>query len=516
MRKLNLPYPPWGISTRVAVLCILLGPVHLSAQAPAPSGQGSASAKPAQPAAAAQPGNLKIGKVTVSGSVRFRVEAWNWFDGAAENTYAYPQYIFRLSLSQKFKKFDWQVEGAQPSLFGLPDNAIAAGAQGQFGLGASYFAANNRHQNVGNAFIKQAFVRFNQLGGKEGFSFRLGRFEFIDGAEVTPKDPALAWIKGQRIAHRLLGNFGFTNVGRSFDGVHLNLSSGKTNFTLAAMRPTRGVFQVDGWGEMDIDVVYGALTRQVVRKSDAGELRVFGMGYHDGRRILKTDNRPQAVRAADLQKIRIGAFGAHYLHNFNTSKNGKFDFLVWGTLQAGGWGALDHRAGAIAVEAGWQPPSAKLKPWVRFGYLRGSGDDNAADNKHGTFFQMLPTPRVYSRFPFYNFQNSQDISGVVILRPTAKFNVRSEFHGLKLTERSDLWYLGGGAFQNTSFGYVGRPSGGSSDFGRLWDASADYQVNPRVGVGFYFGAFWGGNVIRSIYPAGKNSRFGYTELTYRF
>lgn len=497
----------------------LYPPSSFAQSYPPPSSQPQEKPPEQKPPAAyggGGPGTLKIGSVTVSGSLRFRLEAWNWFEGNAENTYAYPQYILRLSLAQKFKNWDWQLEGAQPSFFSLPDNAVAPGAQGQFGFGATYFVANNRRRNVGSAFIKQGFVRFNRLGGRDGFSLRLGRFEFIDGAEVAPKDATLLWIKNQRVAHRLLGNFAFSNVGRSFDGVHLNLNGARTNFTLAAMRPTRGVFQVDGWGEMDIDVAYAALTQQFPHKSSAGELRVFAMGYHDGRRVLKTDNRPLAVRTADTANIRIGTFGAHYMHALNTQKHGKFDLLLWGAVQNGSWGSLSHRAGALAAEAGWQPPMPRLKPWLRFGYFRGSGDDDPANGRHNTFFQALPTPRIYSRFPFYNFQNNQDISGIVVLRPHAKLVLRTEFHGLRLSERNDLWYLGGGAFQKISFGYVGRPSGGSRDFGTLWDASADYQFNPHFGVGLYFGAFWGGDVIRSTYPAGKNARFGFLEFTYRF
>jgi hypothetical protein len=480
----------------------------------APPSTPAPAAKPA--ASASQPGNLKIGSLSVSGSIRFRIEPWNWFAGNAENTYAFPHYILRLSLAQKFKKFDWQLEFAQTTLMGLPDNAVAPGAQGQLGFGASYFVANNRHTTVGNAFPKQAFLRFNQLGGREGFSFRVGRFEFMDGTEVTPKDASLAWVKAQRVAHRLLGNFAFSAIGRSFDGVHLNLNSAKTNLTLMGARATRGVFQVDGWGEMDVDVVYGALTRQVPLQSSAGELRLFGLGYHDGRRVLKTDSRPQPIRAADTQKIRMGAFGGHYLHNFNTAKSGKFDLLFWGTLQAGSWGALDHNAGALAVEAGWQPPASHLRPWLRFGYFRGTGDDNAADGRHGTFFQVLPTPRWYARFPFYNQMNSEDVSGILLLRPHAKVAVRTEFHGLRLTEPNDLWYQGGGSFQNTSFGYVGRPSGGSRDFAKLWDASADFSLHPRWAVGLYFGAVWGGDAVRSVYPANKNAQFGFAEFTFRF
>ena len=45
------------------------------------------------------------------------------------------------------------------------------------------------------------------------------------------------------------------------------------------------------------------------------------------------------------------------------------DMLAWGVLQGGSWGALSHRAGAFALEAGWQPRGLEtLKPWFRGGY----------------------------------------------------------------------------------------------------------------------------------------------------
>jgi hypothetical protein len=80
------------------------------------------------------PAPLKIGDITVSGFLRTRVESWDWFSGSADNRYTYPASILRLSLSQSRKAFDWQIEFALPFLLGLPDDAIAPGAQGQFGL----------------------------------------------------------------------------------------------------------------------------------------------------------------------------------------------------------------------------------------------------------------------------------------------------------------------------------------------------------------------------------------------
>src|SRR5690348_7056213 len=92
--------------------------------------------------AASQP--LQIGDITVSGSLRTRIESWDWFQGSANNDYTFPGSIARMSLSQSSKILDWQIEFAAPFLLGLPDDAIAPGAQGQQGFGASYFAANHR------------------------------------------------------------------------------------------------------------------------------------------------------------------------------------------------------------------------------------------------------------------------------------------------------------------------------------------------------------------------------------
>jgi hypothetical protein len=63
-------------------------------------------------------------------------------------------------------------------------------------------------------------------------------------------------------------------------------------------------------------------------------------------------------------------------------------------------GAASQHAGAFVGEAGWEPPVKLLKPWVSAGYSYGSGGGNPTDSRHGTFFQDLPTPREYARFPF--------------------------------------------------------------------------------------------------------------------
>ena len=88
----------------------------------------------------------------MQGSLRSRVESWDWFEGAANNDYTYSGNLLRLGFSQQRQSFDWQIERAAPFLLHLPDDAVASGTQGQLGLGANYFVANNRSTNAGMVF----------------------------------------------------------------------------------------------------------------------------------------------------------------------------------------------------------------------------------------------------------------------------------------------------------------------------------------------------------------------------
>jgi Alginate export len=383
-------------------------------------------------------------------------------------------------------------------------------------LGAAYFAANGGQD--GSAILKQAFVRFKGIGGDKASSLKIGRFEFADGTEVTPADPSLAVLKRDHIAHRLVGPFSFTHVGRSFDGAQFVRNAKLGNFTLVAARPTEGVFQLRGNRQLDVDFYHGAFTRPLKSKTGESEFRAFALHYHDGRRTVKTDNRPLALRAADGENLRLTTFGGHFIGVSPTGRN-KVDWLLWLAAQTGSWGRLDHRAGAIAVEAGVQfggQSVKKIAPWLRGGYFRGMGDGDPADSRHNTFFQVLPTPRIYARFPFFNLMNNEDAFVQLRLKPHAKLAVRTDAHHLRLSNPRDLWYVGGGAYQPQTFGYIGRPGGGGKSLGTLFDASLDWSVTPRTSFTFYFGGVRGGAVAKHNYPDGRNASFGYLELTRRF
>ncbi|HEY3288230.1 MAG TPA: alginate export family protein [Gemmatimonadaceae bacterium] len=446
--------------------------------------------------------------VQISASVRARAESWDWFDAGAAGEYSYAHLLARVSTAQSRAHWSWRVEGAVPVLLGLPDDATLAAPGGQLGLGSTYYAANDAKRNVASVFVKQAFVRWTA----NGHALRVGRFEFADGAERAPADPTLAAVKAQRVGQRLIGPFGFSAVGRSFDGLHYTGRVQKAGLTVAAVRPTAGAFRADAQPGLDINVAYAALTTGARATNAEHDLRLFGLWYDDERGTVPTDNRAAAARSADRSAIEVLTLGGHWTAIFKSGR-AKFDAVAWGAWQGGDWGRLDHAANAVALEGGFQHAALPWGTWIRAGVLRTSGDDNAGDNRHETFFQALPTPRVYARMPFYNMMNSSETFATVQAKPHAKVTLRAGAHALELTEARDLWYLGGGAFDSRVFGFAGRPSSGATPLARVMDVSVAWQPHARLAVELYGASARGGAVVQGAYAGNRVARFLYLETT---
>ena len=217
---------------------------------------------------------IKLGSVTFSGTIRDRVENWDWFTPTTGNpAYTFNGTTIRFGLSQNLNPFDWTVELEAPILLNLPTNAVAPGTQGQLGLGASYYVANDKSRNAAFIFPKQVNIRFHNLFGSKFSTLKLGRFDFADGMEVAAKDPTMAVIKRDRVQQRMVGTFVYSDVLRAFDGFHFVYNKPKINYTWMTAVPTRGVFQVDGSGWIDAAVSYASATGQVKTESNIGEWR---------------------------------------------------------------------------------------------------------------------------------------------------------------------------------------------------------------------------------------------------
>jgi len=234
---------------------------------------------------------------------------------------------------------------------------------------------------------------------------------------------------------------------------------------------------------------------------------------------MKADNLPKPEKGA----IALHSFGGHAVTVVDLPP-GALDLLLWGVVQTGEWGSLDHLAWAYAAEAGYQLPRLAWTPWLRAGCDRASGDDDPTDRRHETFFQLLPTARLYAQFPFYNMMNNQDTFAQLVLQPFRSLGVRSDFHWLRVVERKDFFYSGGGATKDDFFGFAGLPAPKKSGLPPPLDG---HQVAYLADIAFtwkpiellkfyaYYGHAFGGDVVRQLF-AGREANYGYIESTVAF
>lgn len=450
-----------------------------------------------------------VAQVRVSGTWRLRIEDWQWFDVANfDSDYTYAHSLLRLALTGEMERARWTAELAQAGLFDVPD-AVAPPPAGQLGLGGILKAVNGG--NKASLFVKQLNVEWTQNWGR----LKVGRMEFADGQEVAVKNAGLSWLHANRLGDRLIGPFGFSPITRSFDAVLLQTGDNSARLVAFAGYPTQGAFDLNGNPTLtNVNQLYLAYARALEKESTGFDWRLFWGWYRDSRNVLKVDNRPTTGRQADTEDIRVWTFGGHWVQVWK-SPAGRADLLLWGALQGGEWGKLSHSAYALAIESGFRFPTA-WQPWVRVGYYASSGDKDNTDDRHETFVSGMNTPRLYALTPFYNLMNLEDAFVQVMLTPHPRWSGRIDYHHVQLNKSADLWYAGGGPFDNSSYGVAGRPSGGNRDLAHVFDISLSYRASDNLQISVYKSWIQGSSVLRSVYPAGEDGGFFFIEANYRF
>ncbi len=461
------------------------------------------------------PGGIP-GKLDVSASMRTRYEIWNFFNPEAshgDNDYEYLGIRTRFGMTWSLDEhLSVVVEGQANGLIDMPFGADDP-LLGPLGLGAVY-RAQNRRASDGSVFVKQAYADIRDVL-VEGIRFRGGRFEFAEGSEVPTGDPGMDWIQNFRISQRLIGPFGWSQVGRSFDGAMLQYGRDSFHTAVGYLKPTQGGFDLAANKSLKgLDVAYAAvqLVRPPFLENSTG--RVFYIYYSDQRGLIPVDNRPSPVREAGGRNINHSTVGANWTY-IQPTPVGPFDLMLWGVLQYGRWARQDHAAWAYAAEFGYRPASVPWDAWLRGGINRGSGDDDPNDSRHESFHQILPTARVYSLSTFYNLMNNQDIFAQLILKPLAGMVWRTDLHYVALTESNDGWYFGGGATENSrqaGFGYGARSSAGARSLLTVLETQLSYQWNEHLSTVLYYGHHFGNTVVRRL-AEDDNADFGYLEFT---
>jgi hypothetical protein len=317
----------------------------------------------------------------------------------------------------------------------------------------------------------------------------------------------------------LIGPFDFTHIGRSFDGLRVAGDTPALNLTGFALWPTSGGFEISAGRGMDVNLAGASATLKDHPGFDRTEARAFWIYYHDGRAsdgdVVVLDNRPLPARQADRRDLDVHTLGADVLH-VEPLGPGKADALLWVAGQVGDWQSLAQGAWALAIELGYQLPDVWAAPWVRAGFFRSSGDGDPADHDHHTFFQLIPTARVYAFTPFYNLMNDQDTFVQLIAKPLAGVSVRSDFHWLQVSNGNDILYFGGGATKQDFFGYGGTPAGGDRQIGYVTEISVSWKPLPVLELAAYYGHTFGGAVVQNGFPGRDDIDYGFVESTVSF
>ena len=434
-----------------------------------------------------------------------RVESWSFFEPPPEG--GEPRYTFPATRV----RFGVDVEARRVTVKGafnyvrtenLPHHAIGPLA---LGSGGFYYGAS------GASYSYQLYLSELTLTSRfaeRAVALQFGRMRYQSGAEAFSSTEHIDAIKRLRLNGRLIGAFDWSMYQRRFDGVRLDITRPRWAATGAVLLPTQGGYEESANLTMaKVQVGGGAATIRTGDKG-SGELQAFVYAYRDRRSIqVRPDNTGLFVRAADVTLTAVG--GSHV--GVYSTRGGALDTLVWGAGQLGDWYGQRHRAYAAAAELGHRWAARPLAPWLRTGVLVASGDDDYADDRHHTFFPMLPNSRTYALSAVYTQMNLHDLFAQVLLERGA-WRGRVDWHHLTLDHAGDRWYHGSGATSRDGlfFGFSGRPSGGGTSLGTILEGALDIRLMKYWSINGYLGRMRGGDVVRASFT-GDRLLFWYVE-----
>jgi hypothetical protein len=328
-----------------------------------------------------------------------------------------------------------------------------------------------------SADLRQAWVQLGR-GEDSTVSLRIGRQELAFGEE------------------RLVGASNWGNVARSFDAVRLGLRHGgyqATAFASSVVVPKDHVFDrhVDG---DNLHGIYGSIDSWLPRGTV--EPYVF---WHVAPRI-----QSEAGRQAQLNHKTTGIRLAGQLPQ-------AFEYTSEIALQRGSWGG-----DSVAAWAGyWRiVRSFNDQPWqprVRLEFNHASGDANPADERHGTFEVLYPTPHdKYGLADQVGWKNINHVGLTGEFRPTKTLVLQAKAHDWWLASPHDGLYSAGGALLVRN-----RTGMSATHVGEELDVQVSWTPMPGLQLAGGVGRMFAGEFLNRTTP-GHAYTFPYVTLVYGF
>ena len=285
--------------------------------------------------------------------------------------------------------------------------------------------------NDTNLGVHQAYVKLSDFIAK-GLSFQAGRFEAPYGR------------------HRLMGNVGWSNVGRTFDGLRL----GRTGKSYKA------------------DIFWLKVVERPPYNKDQRILGAYTMFMENKLHLFVIYDWDQLKTAPPDFDLARYTFGTYFKHSLENGISMVFD----AAMQSGSMGATDLSAWMVAGDFSYNLDTRIEK--VGFGFDITSGDDPDTIDKYEAFDNLYYTGHRFRGFMDYFLPNPTDPRlqliedlGLMDLILRGTFNPRE-----KCTMQIDIHHF------QTMQDYVNADGNDTKAIGQEIDITHKYKWENGLGI----------------------------------
>jgi hypothetical protein len=327
--------------------------------------------------------------------------------------------------------------------------------------------------------LYQAYVDWKPAVS-ERWEVRAGRQELVYGEE------------------RLVGAFGWDNVGRSFDGARLRYRAGlwSTDFFGARLVDVRRAGAGHRPGNQDLYGIYS--TRKP--KESASRTELYALYLHDGLRT--SGENPMGT----FQPTNIVTLGFRHLHQ----PKGGWRYSIEHAWQFGERGPDGHGA-AMLVSTGGYAWGGRWEPRLQGEYDFATGDNDPSDGRSREFNNLFPTNHIfYGYADLVGLRNVHDFRLTASVRLHSKLTVEVDYHRFLLVARRGPWKNAAGRVMGFD------PTGAAGrDLGQEFDFTARVPLHAHVSILTGYSIFPPGRfAVLTRGPA--THHFGYIQTTVRF
>jgi hypothetical protein len=343
-----------------------------------------------------------------------------------------------------------------------------------------------------NLDLHESYVLIDEFFGTP-LSLKVGRQELVYGDQ------------------RLVGSFGWSNNGRSFDAAKTMYRSDQVDVDFVASKITDVAGKDDN--DSDFYILYStvktipnnSLDLYLMLLRDGGATPIIGTNT-----VLANADESQSLWTYGL-RLKGAAAGVDY--------TAEFAFQTGEINTAGTDYDLD--ANAYAIRVGYTIPGAPMGIRVGVEYAYASGDDDATDNDLETFTNLFPTNHGhYGNADVQGWRNIEAWNINASAKVNAKTSVKISYWDFTLAEEDDSWYSAGD-WNSAVTASDARTACSTCDdeVGQELDLSIKYKYNSAVTLMAGVSRFFAGDHLKDA-ATGVNSEedmdYAWLQLTANF